>query len=84
MVKYDFTMYRSFVATPVWWQNFILCFVTYAMPAKKRDKIIELEIGKFNGKISDNEDDSEQIDYLEFDTEEDFKAFKIFWTIYGK
>lgn len=39
-------------------------------------------IEKYHGTMIDSED-PEDVDALEFETEEDLNAFKIYWTLYG-
>jgi hypothetical protein len=84
MVRFDFTVYKNFSACPIWWRNFVLCASKDA-PSQKQAYInfeLDKSIKKYNGSIIDNED-PEDLDALEFETEEDFNAFKIYWTLYG-
>ena len=86
MVQVDFSEYRNWSTCPVWWKN----FVDFAVGCNKyrvtedRNKDLNTAIAKFNARIIDYEGNAEDIDRLEFETEEDFNAFKLIWTIYGK
>jgi hypothetical protein len=86
MVQVDFSEYRSWSTCPVWWKN----FVDFAVSGRKyriidhRNADLNRAISKFNARIIDYEGNTEDIDYLEFETEEDFNAFKLIWTLYGK
>lgn len=86
MVEVDFTNYKSFSACPVWWRN----FVTFAQKdihgprTVERHHVLDIEIKKYHGIIVDMDDDNrEDIDCLQFETEEDLNAFKLYWTLYG-
>jgi hypothetical protein len=85
MVKIDFTMFTCFSACPVWWRNFVLC-TTKDIPTHKQALMnfeLDKAIKKYHGSIIDN-DNPEDVDALEFETEDDFNAFKIYWTLYGE
>jgi len=87
MIQVPFMQYENFVDCPVWWQNFSTAALlelkkesTYS--SGQRDKCLNSLIEKHNGTIIDSEN-SDLINFLEFETEDDFTAFKIHWTLYG-
>ena len=85
MVRVDFTIYTSFSACPVWWRNFVTFALNGLENAGVGEKNFALDrvIEKHHGSIVDNEN-PEDVDALEFETEEDLNAFKIYWTLYGQ
>lgn len=86
MVKVDFTIYNSFATCPAWWRNFVLVTTSVKdLTSDSRNKLLIEGMAKYHGKMIDaDNDDEEDIDNLEFETEEDLNAFKLFWTLHGE
>jgi hypothetical protein len=87
MMQVSFSACPTYDLCPVWWRNFgdaILGDLEDHMPLslEDRDRLLAEAISKFNGVI--HPIGSEEVDYLEFQTEDDFIAFKMYWTLYGK
>lgn len=87
MVQVDFSEYRFWSTCPVWWRNFVdktlKDWPRYGRCTDERNSVLADAIAVYNGRIIDEESGSEEIDYLEFDTEDDFNAFKLIWIIHG-
>jgi hypothetical protein len=85
MVRVDFTQMRSFSDCPRWWQNFVLKTIrdNYSKPQHDKNLSLNREIEKCNGTIIDCEDNEDDMNALEFETEDDMNAFKVFWTLHG-
>lgn len=83
MIEVSFTEYRYFSECPIWWRNF--CTVTSGewVSADGRNLLLIAEIAKFSGNIVDG-GNNEDVDHLEFETEEDFNLFKTYWILRGK
>jgi hypothetical protein len=81
VVRLDFTTFRNFFDCPYWWRNFVKTTHQSINSTDNRDLALDRGIGKYNGRIVDIEDNSSMINYLEFETEDDLNAFKIFWTL---
>lgn len=87
MVQVDFSEYRSYSTCPVWWRNFVDTILKdFPMPGStdSRNQELDFAIARYNGSIIDHDSGPEEIDRLEFETEDDLNAFKLFWTIHGK
>lgn len=86
MVKVDFTIYNSFATCPAWWRNFVLVTTSVKdLTSDSRNKLLIEGMAKYHGKMIDaDNDDEEDIDNLEFETEEDLNAFKLYWALYGE
>jgi len=84
VVRVDFTTYKGFSTCPEWWRNFVT-FTLRGMDSKgigEKNFALDRGIEKYHGTMIDSED-PEDVDALEFETEEDLNAFKIYWTLYG-
>lgn len=84
MISIDFKEYTHFSICPIWWQNFVVGLQneTQWNSLSMRNDIINAGIERFNGSIIEIND--EDIDSLIFETDDDFNAFKLYWTLYGK
>lgn len=80
MVRVDFTIYQSFSSCPGWWRNFVTC-TTKGKTNREVDKLIFDGMLKFNGAMIEN--GADDVEELVFETEEDFNAFRLYWTLYG-
>jgi hypothetical protein len=87
MVQVDFSEFRSYSSCPVWWRNFVDTILKdFSMPGStdERNQKLDFAITRYNGSIIDHDSGPDGIDRLEFETEDDLNAFKLFWTIHGK
>lgn len=86
------TIYDTFDDCPLWWKSFIdtvtdeIDKVSFFTPEvlRVRDKLLDDSIATYNGKIVDVVNNSSLVDYLEFETEYDLNAFKLFWILRGQ
>lgn len=76
MHRVDFTGYSDLLDCPGWWVNFVECSQEQHTSWTKHTLQAELE--KYNIKVIEGKV-VHDIAYLEFDTEEDYLAFKIRW-----
>jgi len=75
MVRVDFREYESLSACPIWWINFVM-YIT-------RNNLSSYEAFKEYGRIIP-EPDMDDIQFLEFNSENDYNQFRLFWMLYGK
>ena len=83
MVRVDFSVYKTIHCCPKWWVNFINK-VYFDDKLQDLYKALDEKIAQFGGKIIDSKDCPDMVECLEFQSEEDFIAFKLHWTLYGK
>ena len=84
MIRVDFTEYQTFNTCPDWWKNFVLdTLKNTSVSWAEKNRLLDDTIAKYNGSIIDDSH-PEDVDALEFETEDDFNAFKLIWTIHGK
>jgi hypothetical protein len=84
MIRIDFAEYSTFNKCPIWWQNFVLGTLNKSPPVTwaEKNRLLDDAIAKYNGAIIDDSH-PEDVDALEFETEDDFNAFRLIWTIHG-
>ena len=85
MVRVDFTEYRSYSTSPVWWRNFIDTILRDGKlrSTDERNDVLDDALAKYHCTLYDEESGPEEIDYIEFETEDDFNAFKLVWRLHG-
>jgi hypothetical protein len=84
MVKVDFTHLRSFAQCPIWWRNFVVSTTAdFKGTYQNRNLLLSEAIAKYHGEIVDGEGE-EDVSHLEFETQDDLNAFKIYWTLHGE
>jgi len=89
MGRIDFSSITNWDACPVWWRSFVNVALGGIIRQRSAaddvavDDALQAGILKYNGRIIDSDMPGE-IQYLEFDTEDDLNAFKLVWTLYGE
>jgi hypothetical protein len=78
MVKIDFTNWQCFASCPTWWQSFVdeVCNGLDWFSDRPRDNALKDALKLYNAKMVDS-DDGGDMDYLIFDEESDFVAFRL-------
>lgn len=61
-------------------------FTIKGLSTKEKNLALDRGIEKYHGAIIDAEgaEGAEDFDALEFETEDDFNAFRLYWTLHGK
>ena len=82
-VKIDFTDWHSFSSCPTWWRNFVLqtCkgISGLSSDSSRRDRALLDGLASHNAIMIIEDSYNQNIDYIVFETEEDYLAFKIKW-----
>ncbi len=83
MVKVDFTIWQSFDQCPAWWRNFVIT-TCKNIPARvgdedTRNAALDAALSHYHCRIIDLTDTGHGLDYLEFETDIDYLAFKLVW-----
>lgn len=82
-MKIDFTVWQSFDRCPGWWRNFVITTCKgisgLSYDTDIRDKALTDGLAAYNAVMILEDDDDQEIDHLEFETEEDYLAFRIKW-----
>jgi hypothetical protein len=82
-VKIDFTDWQSFDSCPRWWRNFVITVCKgisgLSHDTDIRNKALADGLAAYNAVMVPEDDYDQEIDYIEFETEEDYLAFRIKW-----
>jgi len=85
MVSVDFSEYTAFYRCPIWWQNFIIVTLKdHKGSTREKHATLDDAIAEYNGVIIDSSYSADSVSALEFETLDDFNAFKLIWTIHGE
>ena len=82
-MKIHFTDWQSFDRCPRWWRNFVITTCQgisgLSHDTQRREKALADGLAAYSGVMIPEESYDQEIDYIEFETEEDYLAFRIKW-----